>query len=531
MKFWFKIVKENNGVGLLVFLSFIITFMGLLSPIFIIHIFNRYIAFGLQGTLVFLVLGGLSVAYLEYIFRNIRHNFCSKIILNPIKSIKISTLQIFFEKTNYTGFDEKKLLEPLDLNNNLLKTLNSQNQSNILDFFFAIFILIALFFLNFILASIFSIILTFALTYQLRSNVKKKEFISQNSKNITTTNILADVITKGTFLKVLNAFKFTAYNVSKSLDSQFKNNDYISRQSNYGNSMSNFLIVINSLIIIGLGSTFVVQGSLSIGTLIGFNIFSSRALLILLNAQKSFLNMRNIDTYFKKNENFFKLSYKSDPNMELSKIYGNISLKNLSFNFSGEAPLLQNLNFTFHKGDINVITGPNGSGKSTLCKLLLGVNTPSSGEIFIDNTNIKKLSIDWWRKQLGYIPQNTKCVNASIVENIRIGNPDISISEVGKLVQKVGLDTVLLKSNFDFEKNLSGKLPMGIHKKIHYARILAKDTQILILDDPCEHLDLSGKEFVLNFLSTCKKSLKTVICFSNDSEIVNVANKKYNLYD
>ena len=182
MKFWLKIIKENNGLSLLIFLSFIITCMGLLSPIFIIHIFNRYIAFGLEGTLIFLVLGGIGVAYLEYIFRNIRHNFCSKIILSPIKSIKLSSLQIFFEKANFIGFDNKKLLESLDVNNKLLKILNAQNQSNILDCFFVIFILIALFFLNYVLAAIFSLILLFALGYQLRSTTKKKEFIYQNIK-------------------------------------------------------------------------------------------------------------------------------------------------------------------------------------------------------------------------------------------------------------------------------------------------------------------------------------------------------------
>ena len=532
MKFWLKIIKENNGLSLLIFLSFIITCMGLLSPIFIIHIFNRYIAFGLEGTLIFLVLGGIGVAYLEYIFRNIRHNFCSKIILCPIKSIKLSSLQIFFEKANFIGFDNKKLLESLDVNNKLLKTLNSQNQSNILDCFFVIFILIALFFLNYVLAAIFSLILLFAIGYQLRSNTKKKEFISQNIKDINKINILPEIILKGTFLKVLNAFKFTAYNVSKSLDSQFKNNEYISKQTNYGNSMNNFLIVINSIIIIGLGSTFVVKGSMSVGTLIGFNIFASRALQTTINAQKSLFNIKNIDTYFTRNKGFFELSSKNTTAMELSNIHGDISLKGIGFNFNEASSYLFNdLNFSFLKGDISVVTGPNGSGKSILSKLLLGVNRATLGDILIDNTNIKKLSANWWRDQISYIPQNTKCINASIIENLRIGNPDLNNKEIGRLVQTVGLDKFLIKSDHDFEKNLNSNLSMGIHKKLHYARLLAKNTQILILDDPLEHLDFLGKKFVLNLLLSSKKSGKTVICFSNDDEILNLADKKYNLYD
>ena len=120
---------------------------------------------------------------------------------------------------------------------------------------------------------------------------------------------------------------------------------------------------------------------------------------------------------------------------------------------------------------------------------------------------------------------------SSIIENLRIGNPDLNNKEIGRLVQTVGLDKFLIKSDHDFEKNLNSNLSMGVHKKLHYARLLAKNTQILILDDPLEHLDFLGKKFVLNLLLSSKKSGKTVICFSNDDEILNLADKKYNLYD
>ena len=533
MKFWLKIVKENNGLSLLIFLSFIITCMGLLSPIFIIHIFNRYIAFGLEGTLTFLVLGALSVAYLEYMFRNIRHNFCSKIILNPVKSIKISALQVFFEKTNFVDFDDRKFGASLDINNKLIKALNSQNQSNILDFLFAFFILITLFFLNSVLAAIFSLIILFSITYQLKLHTRKNEYILQNSKKKTRSlNFIPEVILKGSFLRSLNALKFSAYNVSKALDSQFKNTDYISRQLNYENSMNHFLVIINSIIIIGLGSIFVVKGSLSIGTLVGFNIFASRALQILMNAQRSYYHIKNIDMYFIANKDFFNMSANNNSTMKLSKVYGNIILENVGFNFNKNSTFLfQNLNFNFLRGNISVVAGPNGSGKSTLCKLLLGSNTPKAGQIWIDNTNIQKLSPNWWKDQISYVPQNTKCINTSIIENIRLGNPELSNKDIGKLINSVGLEKSLIKSNFDYVNNLNANFSMGFHKKVHYARLLAKNAQILIIDDPLEHLDLEGKEFVLNLLSSFKKADKTIICFGNDDQILNISDKKYYLYD
>ena len=81
MKYWFHILKNSNSSGTILLLTFFITIMGLLSPIFIIHIFNRYIAFGLQGTLFFLLSGALAVAIFEFIFRNIRNNILSNILI------------------------------------------------------------------------------------------------------------------------------------------------------------------------------------------------------------------------------------------------------------------------------------------------------------------------------------------------------------------------------------------------------------------------------------------------------------------
>ena len=79
MVYWLEILKRSNSFGVILVLSILITLMGLLSPIFIIHIFNRYITFGLEGTLYFLVIGALLVASFEFFFRNLEIKFLSKL--------------------------------------------------------------------------------------------------------------------------------------------------------------------------------------------------------------------------------------------------------------------------------------------------------------------------------------------------------------------------------------------------------------------------------------------------------------------
>lgn len=533
MKFWIKIIKENNGMGVLFFLSLLITFLGLLSPIFIIHIFNRYIAFGLEGTLFFLVLGALIVASLEFIFRNLRHNFCSSIIIKPIKSIKLSALKIFFDQeiSAKNNSKSKELFEAIDVNNNLLKILNSQNQSNIIDFFFATLIIFVLFFLNGTLATVFIFILFFAFFYQQKSNEKKDLIIVDNNQSHPNdSKNLLEILSKAEFLKVFNGLKFSAYNFSKTLENQFLKNKSLSKITNYENSMSHFLLIMNSIVVIGLGSTFVVNGDLTVGTLIGFNIFASRALQISMSAQRSFYNMKKINGYFKKNKEFFKSSSRKRSGMELNRVSGSISCKNMDFSFiKNSSFLFRNFNIKFIKGSLNVISGSNGSGKTVLCKIILGLFAPNSGEVTVDGTNLQKLSLFWWRNKLSYIPQNTRSLNSSIIDNISLGNPDLNNNEIARLIQTVGLEPILKKTNLDFEKKLDSSFSMGIHKKIHYARLLAKNSDIIIIDDPFENLDYSGKQFVYNLLVSYKKTEKTIICFSNDKEILNIADQRYSL--
>ena len=104
--------------------------MGLLSPIFIIHIFNRYIAFGLQGTLMFLIIGALGVAIFEFIFRNIRNNIFNKILQRPIKDFKIDLIKKFFENEHKNN-TSISIVEILDFKNNFFQFLSPKNQSNI----------------------------------------------------------------------------------------------------------------------------------------------------------------------------------------------------------------------------------------------------------------------------------------------------------------------------------------------------------------------------------------------------------------
>ena len=182
MRFWFDILKQSNSLGVILLLTFFITIMGLLSPIFIIHIFNRYIAFGLQGTLIFLLSGAIIVAIFEYVFRNVRSKILCEILITPIKTFKLDLIKTFFEREN--NKNERNFIEIIDFNNNFFQSLSPKIQSNLLDSIFATLIIFILFFLDFFLAILFLFLVIFFLLLQQRI-IRKK---NQDFKNLNILN-------------------------------------------------------------------------------------------------------------------------------------------------------------------------------------------------------------------------------------------------------------------------------------------------------------------------------------------------------
>ena len=138
----------------------------------------------------------------------------------------------------------------------------------------------------------------------------------------------------------------------------------ISELDNLNLSYNNFIIIFCSIIIIGFGSTLVVSGNITIGALIGFNIFSSRALIIASSAQRSYFIMSLINTYISNLNQIMTTTSTKSEKLKLSKVNGELEIKNLDFSHEkNNLYLIKNLTFKVNPGNILNISGDNGTGK------------------------------------------------------------------------------------------------------------------------------------------------------------------------
>ena len=522
MNYWFEILKKSNSLGIILSLTFFITVMGLLSPIFIIHIFNRYIAFGLQGTLIFLLTGALAVSVFEYGFRNLRDKILNNIITVPIKNLKLELIQKFFEKE--IKIKKTPLFELLDFNNNFFQFLSPKIQSNLLDSLFAVLIIIILFFLNFILGITFLFIITiFLLTQQ--NLIRKKDYYLKNFKISNSDKlIIKELGINEDLLKTSFAFQYTGFFVDEYFNKKMKIDSFLAMNTAQQFSTTSFFVLISSIVIIGLGSIFVVSGNLSIGSLIGFNIFSTRALGTISSVQNSYSTIEKTKLYLKECSEYFKNSENRAKGMQLSKVFGILKIININHLFQDNKEyLIKNFSATFKPSEVSVISGKNGAGKTVVAKILAGILKPDSGDIILDDTNLKKLSLIWYRKMIAYIPQNVSVLNSSIMNNILLSNLELTEPEVSRLLQNVGLDEELKTSNLTLLDPLNNNISKGILKKIHIARGIARNFKIYIFDDPTLYLDNKGREMVIKLIASLKRSEKTIICFSEDHDIIKLS--------
>ena len=204
-----------------------------------------------------------------------------------------------------------------------------------------------------------------------------------------------------------------------------------------------------------------------------------------------------------------------------------IEVKNLCKIYQmGEVKIkaIENVNFTIDKGELVVILGPSGAGKTTILNILGGMDSPSSGSIIIDGTNISKYNskelTKYRRYDIGFVFQFYNLVqNLTALENVSLAN---QICKNPKDAKKSLKDVGLADRINHFPAQLSG----GEQQRVSIARALAKNPKLLLCDEPTGALDSkTGKKIIKLLQDTCHKTNTTTIIITHNAIISEIADK------
>ncbi|WP_342366983.1 peptidase domain-containing ABC transporter [Clostridium beijerinckii] len=181
---------------------------------------------------------------------------------------------------------------------------------------------------------------------------------------------------------------------------------------------------------------------------------------------------------------------------------GKIEFKNVSFKYNRFDPyVLDDISFSINPGEKVAIVGKSGSGKSTLLKLILGLYNSQSGNIYIDDINIKDVNIKNLRSQFGVILQEPLLFNDSIKENIIIGKDNISDKQIHEAARKSGINNFLVNVPLGIDTIISEKgtnFSGGQRQRISLARALVNSPKIMLMDEPTSSLDNESEAFLMN---------------------------------
>ena len=201
-----------------------------------------------------------------------------------------------------------------------------------------------------------------------------------------------------------------------------------------------------------------------------------------------------------------------------------INIENVSFKYKNSDYILKNINFSVNDGEVIAIVGKNGSGKSTLGRLIAGITKLKEGTITIDDMNISK-DIKSIREKVGIVFQNPE--NQIIFNNI-YDELSFSLRNLDKSEIENRITTSLKQVDmFDFKDKDLYALSLGQKQRIMIAEILAKNPKYIILDEPTTMIDSYGKEKIHDIILNLKQKGYTIICITNLSDEILLADRTF----
>lgn len=193
---------------------------------------------------------------------------------------------------------------------------------------------------------------------------------------------------------------------------------------------------------------------------------------------------------------------------------GNVEFKNVSFAYKKDNYVLKNINFEAEQGQTVALVGHTGSGKSSIINLLFRFYDPQKGSITIDGQEVKDLPKQWIRHHMGIVLQDPYLFTGTIASNVSLGDEKITREQVEKALRDVGAERILAHLPKGFDEPVVEKgstLSAGQRQLISFARALAYDPAILILDEATANIDTETESLIQSALEVLKKGRTTFI--------------------
>jgi ATP-binding cassette subfamily B protein len=199
---------------------------------------------------------------------------------------------------------------------------------------------------------------------------------------------------------------------------------------------------------------------------------------------------------------------------QLKNVKGNVCYEDVSFHYSDDdTPVLSHVSFEIPAGKSIALVGPSGSGKTTICSLLPRFYDVTEGRVTIDGNDVRKLTLESLRSQIGLVSQDVYLFGGSIKDNIAYGKPDATMDEIVDAAKKANIHDFIMElpDKYDtFVGERGTRLSGGQKQRISIARVFLKNPPVLILDEATSALDNESERFIQKSLEELAKDRTTI---------------------
>ena len=298
-----------------------------------------------------------------------------------------------------------------------------------------------------------------------------------------------------------NYDKISSQNFNKKNSKLYKYGYKTQFYSSLTNPSTRFVSNLSYIIIAMLGIVFCKNGTLTIGNISTFLIYTNLFTRPFNEITSVFSEIQTASASYKRILKFVNTPIVANLPSNNTKLPPkdnySIEFKNVHFSYT-DKPFIQDFNLYIPAGKSIAIVGKTGSGKTTIINLLNRFYEINSGEILVDNTNIKDININDLRKNIGMVLQDTQIFQGSIKENIAYGKPNASIEEIKQAAKLAFADSFIekLPNGYDTYISNSDMLSEGEVQLLNIARIMLIKPPILILDEATSNIDTRSEKLV-----------------------------------
>lgn len=304
-----------------------------------------------------------------------------------------------------------------------------------------------------------------------------------------------------------------------------ENQDYydknieLAKLQSFFNPFIHVLSNISYMLLLFFGAKEVMAGTMLLGDFIAFNAYlglmmwPARALgMVIVFMQRGAASMDRLTNIFKTEPEIVD----REGAIDLDEIKGNIEFKNVSFKYAEDLPYaLKDISFKIEPGKTLAILGRTGSGKSSIVNVLLRLYDINEGEILVDGHEVKDVTLNSLRENISYVPQDDFLFSKTVKENIEFHyEHELDDETIEKYAKIAGVydDIIEFKDGFDTILGERGvTLSGGQKQRVSIARALAKEKNVLIMDDSLSAVDTQTEEEILKNLNTDEADVSKII--------------------